>query len=141
LIIVLRVNILWGITDKTWLLISEFLNTTAKNLFVLLILVYAARVCPKNIEGTLFSTIMGIWNFGYLLADYFGALFLHGLGITETEFKNLWIIILISRLLFMFPLIFIACIPDIGNSSGEDSEDTYKLVDEVPGESVELEEI
>jgi len=66
----------------------------------------------QNIEGTLFATLMGIWNLASLISDYLGAAIQSGLGITETNFDNLWIAILLYRILFVIPIFFIGFIPD-----------------------------
>jgi len=95
-------------------------------------------VCPKNIEGTLFASIMGIWNFAFLLSSYLGALLLHSMGITETYFQNLWIAILISKILFILPIIFIKFIPDKLADSEEEHDFTFYPIDE---DFVEMDQI
>jgi len=112
MLIVGRINVIWGISDKIFLIITQLLTSFADSVLSLVILVYAARVCPKNIESCLFAGIMGVWHFGYLISNYLGALVQNSLGITETNFSNLWIAILISKIFFIFPIFFISWIPD-----------------------------
>jgi len=126
-LLVFRVNVSMGISDKVFLLSSKTITNIARNILRLVILVFAARVCPKNIEGTLFATIMGIWNFSGMVSDYLGALIQHALGITENNFDNLWIALLISRILFLLPIFFISFLPDNLGESDEipDDEDPH----------------
>jgi len=124
LFLVFRVNESIGISDKLFLLSSKTITNIARNILRLVILVFAARVCPKNIEGTLFATIMGIWNFSGLVSDYFGALIQHALGVTENNFDKLWIAILISRILFLIPVFFISFLPDNLTGDSEEGDET-----------------
>jgi len=134
LLLLLRINFSWGISDKAFLISTQFISSLFDNVLLLLILVYAARVCPKNIEGTLFAVIMGILNFAYLISNYLGALILHGLGITETSFENLWIAIVISKVLFIIPIFFIKFIPDNLEASNDDDNE-YSLENFNPREA------
>jgi len=130
LFIICRVNTSLGISDKAFLISAQLIQSLFDNILRLLILVFAARVCPKNIEGTLFATIMGIWNFAYLISNYLGALLLHSMGITDTSFQNLWLAILISKILFILPIIFIKFIPDKLEDTEEVHDYTFYPIDE-----------
>jgi Na+/melibiose symporter-like transporter len=134
ILLLMKVTVSWGISDKAFLISTQFISSLFDNVLLLLILVFASRVCPKNIEGTLFAVIMGIINFAYLISNYLGALTLHGLGITENSFQNLWIAIVISKIFFIIPLIFIKFIPDnLGAPNDDDNE--YSLENFNPQEA------
>jgi len=139
LLMVFRLNVSMGISDKLFLLGSKTIINLARTILRLVILVFAARVCPKYIEGTLFATIMGIWNFSGMLSDYFGALIQHALGITENNFDNLWIAILISRILFLLPVFFVSLLPD--NITGDDPEEDPEIPEENAPNFIPMEDI
>jgi len=70
-------------------------------------LVLACRLCPKNIEGTMYAVIMSSINFGSMISTQLGGLLAYSLNITEDNFDNLWLSILISNGTTLLPLIFI----------------------------------
>ena len=71
------------------------------------LLVLACRLCPKNIEGTMYALLMSTLNFGSMLSYQFGGLLMHYLGITESDFHNLWILIVLANTLMLIPLPFL----------------------------------
>lgn len=64
-------------------------------------------MCPQNIEATLYATLISTINMGKVISNYFGGLVLDGLGISATNFDNLWIAIIIANTFTLIPLIFI----------------------------------
>lgn len=70
-------------------------------------LVLACRLCPKNIEGTMYALLMSTLNFGSMLSFQFGGLLMHYLGITESNFQNLWILIVLANSFLLLPLPFL----------------------------------
>lgn len=64
----------------------------------------ACRLCPKKIEGTMYALLMSTLNFGGMLAHQGGGLLMYFLGITENNFQNLWILILIANCTILLPL-------------------------------------
>ena len=75
------------------------------------VLILSARLCPKGIEATLFALLTSVWNLSMLLSHEFGALLTHLLGITETNFDNLWLLVIITNLSTLLPLPFIGWLP------------------------------
>lgn len=71
-------------------------------------LVLACRLCPKNIEGTMYALLMSTLNFGSMLSYQFGGLLMHYLGITENDFHNLWILIVLANSFLLLPLPFLS---------------------------------
>ena len=82
------------------------------------ILVLAARLCPEGMEATMYALIMSISNLGGVVGTQFGAGITWGLGITEKDLTNFWILVLICNLATVFPLVFIGWIPDDGKDYG-----------------------
>ena len=64
-------------------------------------------MCPQNIEATLYATLISTINMGKVISNYFGGLVLDGLGISATNFDNLWIAIIIANTFTLIPLICI----------------------------------
>jgi hypothetical protein len=76
------------------------------------IMVLAARICPLGVEATLFALLMSIFNLGSFVSQEFGALIMNWLGITETNFNFLWLLVLISNFGTFIPFLFINWLPE-----------------------------
>jgi BT1 family len=63
------------------------------------------------VEATLFALLMSVWNLSLLLSNEFGALLTSVLGITETNFDRLWLLVIITNLSTLLPLLFIGWLP------------------------------
>ena len=50
-------------------------------------LVLAARICPDNVEATLFATIMSLSNIGSDISHFWGAALLQYLGVDNADFS------------------------------------------------------
>ena len=109
IILLKHLNRVIGIPDIAYVLISEsFLNST-NEIMTMPLLILVCNVCPKNIEGTLYALFMGIMNLGYFIAAQSGALIVNCLGVTEENFTNLPICILITCA-FLFVTFFFSLI-------------------------------
>ena len=86
------------------------------------ICVLGARLCPEGIEGSLYSTLMSVSNFGGLIATWAGAGLTAHFGVTGDNFSNLW---QLSVMCTAFTLVPLACVrlvpPVIPAQSGGDS--------------------
>ena len=76
------------------------------------VLVLAARLCPPGIEATLFAMLMSVLNLSGLVSKEGGAILTHLLGVTDTNFDKLWLLVLIANVGSMLPLIFINLLPN-----------------------------
>jgi hypothetical protein len=75
------------------------------------ILVLSARLCPPGVEATLFALLMSLMNLSGLLSNELGALLTHLLGVTETNFDKLWLLLVITNLSNLLPLPFLGWLP------------------------------
>jgi hypothetical protein len=75
------------------------------------VLVLSARLCPEGVEATLFALLMSVWNLAGLLSHEMGALLTHWLGITETNFDKLWLLVVITNASSLLPLPFLGWLP------------------------------
>jgi len=78
------------------------------------VLVLAARICPRGVEGTLYALLMSVLNFGNVISNEIGSILTHSLHITSTDFTNLWKLILICSCsaLLPLPLLWILRVPN-----------------------------
>jgi len=100
-----------GISDKAMAIISNIFNSFLGEVHLMPIMVLACRICPKHVEASVYSFIMTSINVSYLISYQLGGLFTWALGITATDFTNLWALVLISILFPLFFLPFLACTP------------------------------
>lgn len=111
-LLVLRVNLQLGIPDF-WLLLftNSFLSMVGE--FVLLpILSLACVLCPKKLEGTVYSVFMSSLNLGGILSHLNGGILTSVLNISSKDYSNLHWLILISKISSLLPLPMLYCIDD-----------------------------
>lgn len=111
LILVLRLNLKFGISDYFFIVIDECVYQMIGRLKWMPLLVLSSKLCPSGIEGTFFALLMSIDNVGLLSASWGGGFLLHILKVTRTNFDNLWLVILIRNLLRISPLCLLYLIP------------------------------
>ena len=111
LLLVTHANRTLGIDDHWFSLGDSLILTVMGQITWMPVLVLAARLCPPGVEATLFALIMSVSNLAGLLSHEAGALLTHWLGITETNFDRLWLLVLIANLSSLFPLIFLGWLP------------------------------
>ena len=125
LLLVTRVNGSIGIPDEFFAIFCTFIVQVTGELNMLPILVLCCRICPKNIEGSLYALLMSTMNFGSMLSSQSGGLLMLALGITQTNFKMLWALILITSFVMIAPLPLLICVPDF--QKGEEKKG-YEIV-------------
>ncbi|PSS01065.1 Folate-biopterin transporter like [Actinidia chinensis var. chinensis] len=111
LVLVLRLNLRFGIPDYLFVVIDASVSQMIGRLKWMPLLVLSSKLCPPGIEGTLFALLMSIDNGGVLSSSWGGGLLLHVLKVTRTEFDNLWLAILIRNILRISPLCLLFLIP------------------------------
>ena len=115
LLLVTHANRTLGIDDRWFSLGDSLILTVAGRIAFMPILVLAARLCPEGIEATLFALLMSVINISALCSFQLGAVLTHFLGVTESNFDNLWILIVIANLSSLLPLPFLKWLPDEKN--------------------------
>ncbi|KAK3437284.1 hypothetical protein EUGRSUZ_C01893 [Eucalyptus grandis] len=111
LVLVLRLNLKLGVPDYFFAVIDEGVSRMIGTLKLMPLYVLSSKLCPCGIEGTFFALLMSIENIGYLSASWGGGLLLHLLGVTRTQFSNLWLAILIRNILRISPLCLLFLVP------------------------------
>ena len=110
--LVLRVNHYFYLPDSAFCLVSGFLVQAIGEMNALPVLVLCCKMCPKNVEGSMYALLMSTMNFGGLVSYQFGALLMWAFNITETNFHFLWIYVLVVNSLWLLPILFISMVPD-----------------------------
>lgn len=99
-----------GIPDDWFCYCSGFLSVVLAELNMMPILVLCARICPKNIEGTMYAFFMSTLNLGYFTSAMTSSGMMAALGITQTNFKNLWLMIVLCSIFLILPLPLLNCL-------------------------------
>jgi folate/biopterin transporter len=111
LLLVTHANRSLGIDDYWFSLGDSMVLTVIGEIAFMPVLVLSARLCPPGVEATLFALLMSIVNLAGLLSHEFGALLTHWLGVTETQFDHLWLLVLITNLSTLLPLPLLFLLP------------------------------
>ncbi len=124
LLLVTHMNRTLGIDDYWFSLGDSLVLTVMGEIAYMPVLVLAARLCPPGVEATLFALLMSVLNLAGLVSHELGAGLTHLLGITETNFDRLWILITITNLTTLLPLPFLGLLP-----SGHPDQERYPDLD------------
>ena len=111
LILVTHANRALGISDQWFSLGDTLILTVMGEIAFMPLLVLAARICPAGVEATLFALLMSIFNLASLVSQEGGALLTHVMGVTETNFDHLWLLVLVTNLSTLLPLPFLGFLP------------------------------
>ncbi|MBF2009189.1 folate/biopterin family MFS transporter [Chlorogloeopsis fritschii PCC 9212] len=111
LLLVTHTNRALGIDDHWFSLGDSLILTVMGQIAYMPVLVLAARLCPSGVEATLFALLMSVTNLAGLLSYELGAGLMHLLGVTETNFDKLWLLVLVTNLSTLLPLPFLNWLP------------------------------
>jgi folate/biopterin transporter len=111
LILVTHTNRTLGIDDKWFSLGDSLILTVMGQIAFMPVLVLAARLCPAGVEATLFALLMSVVNLAGLVSYELGAVLTHWLGVTDTNFDQLWLLVLITNLTTLLPLPLLGWLP------------------------------
>jgi folate/biopterin transporter len=111
LLLVTHANRALGIEDRWFSLGDSLILTVMGQIGFMPVLVLAARLCPPGVEATLFALLMSVNNLAGLLSHELGALVTYWLGVTETNFDRLWLLVVIANVTTLLPLPFLRWLP------------------------------
>ncbi|MEZ2228487.1 folate/biopterin family MFS transporter [Microcoleus sp.] len=130
LILVTHANRALGIDDQWFSIGDSLILTVIGQIAYMPVLVLCARLCPPGVEATLFALLMSITNLAGLLSYEGGAVLTHWLGITDRNFDNLWLLVLITNLSTLLPLPFLSWLPAEDTETGEpNNQNTLPLLE------------
>lgn len=117
LILVTHANRSIGIDDRWFSLGDSLILTVMGQIAYMPLLVLAARLCPPGVEATLFALLMSVTNLAGLLSYELGAVLMHWLGVNESNFDRLWLLVLITNLSTLLPLPLLNWLPAASSES------------------------
>ena len=139
LILVYHLNTGLGIPNELFTFGDSVVLTVLGQVAFMPTLVLAARLCPPGIEGTLFATLMSVFNGAGALGAEMGAFLTSALGVTESNFENLGLLIAICNLSTLLSLPFLSLLPmERGKSGGEGEERKVKKQEEQITERIDV---
>jgi folate/biopterin transporter len=121
LILITHANRSLGIDDRWFSMGDSLILTVAGRIAYMPVLVLAARLCPEGIEATLFALLMSVMNIAALCSYQLGAGFTYFLGVTDVDFTNLWLLVLITNLSNLLPLPLLGWLPETQTAIAGDS--------------------
>lgn len=123
LLLVTHANRAIGIDDYWFSLGDSAILAAIGKIAIMPFLVLAARLCPPGVEATLFALVMSAYNFSHFVAQEAGALLTNWLGVTETNFDRLWLLVAIANASTLLPLLLLGWVPDAESSSSESAQE------------------
>jgi folate/biopterin transporter len=119
LLLVTHANRALGIDDRWFSLGDSLILTVAGQITFMPVLVLSARLCPPGVEATLFALLMSVYNLAGAVSSEFGALLTHWLGVDETHFDRLWLLVTIANLSTLLPLPLVGWLPQDDATDGD----------------------
>eukprot|EP00878_Enallax_costatus_P024296 GHUV01025924.1.p1 GENE.GHUV01025924.1~~GHUV01025924.1.p1 ORF type:complete len:258 (+),score=69.31 GHUV01025924.1:190-963(+) len=111
LLLVSGANRTLGLSDELFVLGDSVMLTVLGQVSFMPILVLAARLCPEGVEATLFATLMSILNGGSFVGSALGAALTSTLGVTSSDFSNLFMLVLLCVVSTLLPAPFLGLLP------------------------------
>ncbi|HEY9644361.1 MAG TPA: hypothetical protein V6C57_27955, partial [Coleofasciculaceae cyanobacterium] len=135
LLLVTHANRSLGIDDHWFSLGDSLVLTVMGQIAFMPVLILAARLCPAGVEATLFALLMSVYNLAGFLSYELGAGLMHWLGINESNFEQLWLLVVITNLSTLLPLPLLGWLPDAQNQAAVGSGTAPSLTAAVPLET------
>ena len=112
----LRWNVAWGIDDKYFAGLDQFMYWLGYQCKMLPIYSLATRICPPGVEATMIAVVLSLKDLGYTFATYYGAFLTSWAGIEENEcgltpFDNLWMLYSWRILCRLMPVVAVVLVP------------------------------
>jgi len=107
-----------GLGDSFFLIGDSVLMAAAGQIMMMPLLTLAAQLCPRNIEGTMFSCFTAIFNLGMFVGQQSGAALTSLMGVDDHNFDNitlLCIICLVCNLLVLPALVLLPSADDMAS--------------------------
>jgi len=89
LILVNRWNLELGIPDVVFVAGDDAFGKLVGRIFFIPLFVLCSKVCPRNLEATMFAMLMALGNFGYSIGQFFGSAVCDVYGIKDGSFDLL----------------------------------------------------
>lgn len=116
IIFIRRWNLRLRIPDSFFVIAEECVSRVISRIRWTPMIVLSAKLCPLGIEGTFFALLMSIDSLGQLTSKWGGGMILRFMGVTRTDFQNLWLVILVRNAMRFATLGLIFLVPDADQS-------------------------
>ena len=111
-LLVLRVNINFGISDLSVLFLTGAIISFLAEFIIMPVQALACSSCPKNLEGTIYSIFMSAIHFGFVFSRLSGSVISKLLRITSKDYSKLHLLIFISKICTLIPLPLLCYLDD-----------------------------
>lgn len=112
LMLVTHFNRAIGLPDTWFAMFDSVILSILGQITFMPVLVLAANICPPGVEGMLYATMMSANNLSGNIGRLFGGGLTKIMGITNSDFSNLPLLLLITNLSGLIPLMFLHYIQD-----------------------------
>lgn len=96
LLLLFRINVRLGISDEFFCLSNSALTTFINEINYLPVLGFCCRLCPVGMEGTTYAIFTALMNLSGYLGNLVGSILVGIFGVSNTNFSNLWILVVIQ---------------------------------------------
>ncbi|KAI6680415.1 hypothetical protein NL676_034296 [Syzygium grande] len=116
LVFVRRWNLALGVPNSFFVIAEECVSRVVSRIRWMPMIVLSTKLCPLGIEGMFFALLMCIDSLGFLSSKMGGGLVLRLMHVTRTDFRNLWLALLIRNVLRLATLGLIFLVPEAEQS-------------------------
>jgi len=119
-ILVTHANRALGLPDEIFAMGDDLVLTVLGQIGFMPVLVLAANICPPGVEASLYAALMSVNNLSGGLGSLFGGFATQWFGVTESDFTNLPLLLVVTNLAGLLPLPFLFLLPEqTTNDDGE----------------------
>ena len=131
LLLVTHVNRAMGISDVVFATVERVVLTFVNEFILLPMVVLGARLCPPGVEGSLYAILMSISKMAGVLGSWSGGLITDTLGVTGSNFTNLWLLMVICHFCDACTACFVCLLPgDDAQQDTKEEEEEIELIEE-----------
>jgi len=124
LLLVFRLNTHLGLSDSLYSVISGMLVQTVGEIASVPLLVLCCRICPKDLEATMYALLASIMTIGSTLSQELSHELMMTLGMSEHHFQHLWMLVLLVYLVMLLPLPLLRLLPRGQEDCQDNGRDT-----------------
>lgn len=131
LLVVKRWNLALGIPDKLFVVGDTVAQGVAGEIIFMPIGVMAAHLAPNGMEGTVYAVTMSVLNMSWAFSEFLSGSLARAFHIASPDrYEHLGSLILVVSALTLVPLIFLGCIPELGQLYVEPSTEMEESTSE-----------
>lgn len=131
-LIIERYNIKYGVSDYISSILSSIIQNSMRELTLLPVFSLAVSLCPRDLEGTIYSIFMSSITLGTQFGALTGSVISNYLGITKENYDNLGFYVQILSLFTLMPLLVLCFLPKhYFNGEKEEKVEQGKELEEV----------